>query len=118
MPWANFDDKFPRHPKVRRLSDGAFRLHVSGICYSAEWKLDGRIPSDEIRDLIPKFKPAYLGDLVALRMWIDLGDYHDIHDYLQWNRSREQIEDAQEKTRKRQQKWRDEHRNEDGTYRD
>ena len=37
MPWANFDDQFPKHPKVLPLSDAAFRLHVSGvtvICYS------------------------------------------------------------------------------------
>jgi hypothetical protein len=118
MPWANFDDKFPRHPKVRRLSDAAFRLHVSGICHSAEWKLDGRIPADEIPDLVPRFKPAHLAELANHGIWIDGGDYYDIHDYLQWNRSRQQIEDAHENARKRQKKWRDEHRNDDGTYRD
>lgn len=101
MPWANFDDKFPRHPKVRPLSDGAFRLHTSAICHSSEWLLNGIIPADDVPDLMPKYRPAYLAALIARGLWRDLGDgTYEIHDYLDWNRSREQVESERERKRK------------------
>src|SRR4051812_36732111 len=49
MPWARFDDRFPSNRKVRLLSDGAFRLYVSAICWSAENLTDGVIKTAELR---------------------------------------------------------------------
>lgn len=100
MPWANFDDKFPRHPKVRPLSDGAFRLHTSGICFASEWLTDGRIEADHVRELMPRYKPSYLAELVNRGIWTDHGEHYLIHDYLEWNRSREQITAERERKRK------------------
>ena len=36
MPWAKFDDRYPWHRKVRGLSDAAFRMDVSAVCWCAE----------------------------------------------------------------------------------
>lgn len=51
MTWAKLDDDFPNHPKVTDLSDGAFRLHVTAICYAAKWNTFGEITPKAFRTL-------------------------------------------------------------------
>lgn len=92
MPWANLDDQFPKHPKVVRLTDAAFRLHVSGICYAAQYLTDGHIDAEATRLLVPRFRNAALTELLTKGLWLEAGDSYRIHDYLQWNRSRDQVE--------------------------
>jgi hypothetical protein len=41
--WVRLRTGFPQHPRIARLSDGAFRLHVSALCYSARHSTDGWI---------------------------------------------------------------------------
>lgn len=113
MPWANFDDQFPKHPKVLPMSDAAFRLHVSGVCYSAQYLTDGRVEADAVALLVPRYKKASLDELLRRGRWHDLGggcgtdtcptgseDEYVIHDYLEWNRSKEQVEAERERKRK------------------
>ena len=113
MPWANFDDQFPKHPKVLPLSDAAFRLHVSGVCHAAQYLTDGVLRSEVVPLLVPRYKKATLDELIRRGQWHDLGEgcgtdtcplgvpeSHVIHDYLQWNRSREQVESERERKRK------------------
>jgi hypothetical protein len=93
MPWANIDDQFPDHPKVAGLSDAAFRLHVVGICYCNRHMTNGKIDRDEVPRLVRRFKKAALEELIDKGIWYDrngVGIY-EIHDFLQWNRSREDI---------------------------
>ena len=99
MPYLNTDDEFPEHPKVDALSDGAFRLHVSGMHYSAKRLTDGRVPVDRPPRLTPNYKPGHLNELVRRGLWHkggegcgtdecpagEVGEYV-IHDYLQWNK--------------------------------
>lgn len=112
MPWANLDDAFPSHPKALPLSDAAFRLHVSGICYAAKHKTDGVIHGDAVALLAPRFKKAVLDELLRRALWHDLGDgcgtdtcpigvpeSYVIHDFLEWNQSREQVEAIRERKR-------------------
>lgn len=113
MSWANLDDAFPKHPKALPLSDAAFRLHVSGICHAAQYELDGVLHAEAVPLLVPRYKRATLEELLRRGTWHDIGqgcgtDYcrlgvpesYVIHDYLQWNRSREQIEAERERKRK------------------
>lgn len=102
MPWANLDDQFPTHPKVVRLTDPAFRLHVSGICYCAKYETNGRIDAEVVPLLAPRFKPRVLEELIERRLWAPIAGGYEIHDYLQWNRSKEDI--AEERERKRKQR--------------
>lgn len=97
MPWANLDDQFPKHPKVVGLSDAAFRLHVSGICYCAQFLTDGAIDRDVVRLLVPRYKKAALDELITKGQWIPTKTGFEVHDYLQWNRSREQVEAERER---------------------
>lgn len=99
MPWANFDDKFPKHPKIVRLSNPAFRLYVSGICYCAEHLTDGLIDADMIPMLMPGYRPRYLAELVERAAWVRHGQVYEVHDYLQWNRSKKEVVEERERLR-------------------
>lgn len=92
MPWANLDDQFPKHPKTVKLSDAAFRLHVSGICYCAQFLTDGVVETEVVPLLKPRFKREQLDELLRKGQWKKHSEGYEIHDYLQWNRSREQVE--------------------------
>lgn len=101
MPWVNLDDNFPEHPKVDGLSDAAFRLQVAGICYANRQLTDGRIPPDKVRRLVPRFKQAALDELTDRAMWLPLASGGwQIRDYLDWNRSRDQVESERERKSK------------------
>ena len=92
MPHAKFDDRFAEHPKVAQLTDSAFRLHVSGILYCARLRTDGHIPAGEVPRLVRRFRRTALTELTDAGLWYDRGDTYEIHDYLQWNDSRAEIE--------------------------
>ena len=106
MPYLNLDDGFADHPKVDALSDGAFRLHVSGLCYSARKLTDGFIQSRRVAALMPAYKPSYLNELLNEGIWVDTAGGYDIHDYLDWNKSRSWWEEKRESDAKRLAKWR------------
>ena len=93
-PWANFDDCYPDHPKVIGLSDGAFRLHTSGIIYCSRYKTDGLIPKQQVSKLVPNYRAAHLKELTRgpKPLWTTDGTHYYIHDYLQWNRSKAEVE--------------------------
>jgi hypothetical protein len=89
MTWAKFDDRFPSHLKVLRLSDAAFRLFVTSVCFSCEQLTDG-----EIEDGIPQALPrspsgdaldAAIGELVRAGLWERLECGWMIHDFHEWN---------------------------------
>lgn len=85
MSWARFDDHFPFHRKIRALSDGAFRLHVSAICWSAAFNMDGRIAMSDLKTVSDVRKPErFLPELIEKRLWesTETGwEIHDYHDY-------------------------------------
>ena len=99
MPYLNTDDGFPDHEKVDALSDGAFRLHVSGMHYCARKLSDGAIPSRRVQRLKPGYKASELQELLHGRLWHkggegcgtehcpvgETGEYV-VHDYLEWNK--------------------------------
>ena len=99
MPYLNLDDNFADHPKVDGLSDSAFRLHVAGLCYASRHLTDGFIPKEKVTRLVPRFRRPALDELVGT-LWITAIGGFQIHDYLDWNRSREQIEFERERIRK------------------
>ena len=111
MSYAKFDDGFADHPKNRRLSHGAFRLHVSGILHCARWLTDGRIPADVLPDLMRRYQASYLDELLTLGLWREIapGLLYEIHDYLEWNDSRARVEARRAKNAERLAKWRAEH---------
>lgn len=120
MPYLNMDDRYPDHPKIDALTDGAFRLHVALMAYCARERSDGLVPLRRIPRLTPHYRPAHFAELV------DDGLIHDgegcgtetcplgqprrivVHDYLQWNKSRQWWDDKRAADAKRLAKWREE----------
>ena len=121
MPYLNIDDHYPEHPKIDALSDGAFRLHVAAMAYCAKELSDGTVPMSKVRRLTPNYRPAHLSELIVSRRFHRGGegcgtDYCPIgtsgevvvHDYLEWNKSKQWWEDKRAADAKRLKRWRDE----------
>lgn len=119
MPYLNTDDGFPEHEKVDALSDGAFRLHVSGMHYCARKLSDGIIPARRVSRLKPNHKRTELDELLAGRLWHKGGEgcgtehcptgapgEYVVHDYLEWNKSAEWWAERRRKEAERIAKWR------------
>lgn len=114
MTWLKLDDKFAGHPKISPLSHGAFRLHVAGMLYAAQHETDGRIPLEIVSTLIPGYRRGFLVELGDHGLWEpNGGKAFDIHDFTEYNPSREQMQAKRAATKKRVEEWRKK-RNEDG----
>lgn len=99
MGWLSLDDNFAEHRKIETLSDAAFRLHVAGMCMTARLQDDGIVYAAKVTRLVPRFRKAALQELIDAALWIPCEVGYQIHDYLDWNLSREQIEARREKKR-------------------
>lgn len=106
MPYLNLDDNFADHPKVDGLSDGAFRLHTAGLCYCAKNLTDGVIDQRRVPRLTPTYKPALLSELIEAGLWMPHAEGYEIHDYLDWNKSKAWWDAKREEDTKRKAAWR------------
>lgn len=112
MAWLRLDDGFGEHPKIDALSDTAFRLHVCGMAYSARNHTDGLIPLDKVRRLIPRYRQTALQELLDTGLWKPVLDgAFTIHDFLDYNPSREQVMADRKRNADRQAAWREGRRN-------
>ncbi|MET8113744.1 hypothetical protein [Streptomyces prasinus] len=107
MPWVKLEDRFPSHRKVALLSDRAFRLHVSAICWCAENLTDGRIADREL-PLVAHIRgiKATAKQLEDAGLWDRVEGGWEIHDYLDYNPSREQVTAERKKNAERQERFR------------
>lgn len=107
MTWAKLDDAFPEHPKIDRLSDGAFRLHVQGICWSCKLLTDGFIPEDRVARLTPRYKASQLKELLVVHpphkhsVWEQVDGGYRIHDFLAFQQSAAKVEEDRLKAAER-----------------
>lgn len=79
-------------------------LFVAGLCYCGAHLTDGMIPKAAVPMLVAEagVKAAAAAKLVEVGSWIDHGDTIEVHDYLVYNPSREQVRnDRQTRERKR-----------------
>jgi len=108
MTWAKLDDHFPFHRKIRPISDAAFRLHVSAICWCCEHLTDGHVEHDEVALCSDVKKPAAaVAELVKRGLWHETDTGWVIHDFLTYNGSRASMVAAREKEARRKKDWRD-----------
>jgi hypothetical protein len=110
LTWIKLDDKAPRHPKIVGLSDRAFRWWVRGLCYASEFLTDGLLPFDFTRDIPQRF----INEIRDRGLWSrgDLG--WTIHDYMEHQTARADVERERTRTRDRQAKWKAEKRKSNG----
>lgn len=100
MPFLNLDDNFADHPKIDALDDAAFRLHVSGLLYCSKHLTDGFIPTNRVGRLTPSYADQVLEELMHGRLWLPANGGYSIHDFLDWNRPRAEVEEERERKRK------------------
>ena len=122
MPWVRFDDQFTIHRKVDGLSDAAFRLHASAIFWSARNLTDGFVSREDLDGVTARVRtPArFAAECVRRGVWHDAreqclsekcpgpvyGDGWVIHDYWEYQFTKEQVVRARDASAKRQAKWR------------
>lgn len=88
MSWVKIDDQFTQHPKVHRLSDKAFRVHMDALCYCARFLTDGHVPASYVTGV----RKPVLAELTR-DLWKPVQDGYVIHDFLDYNPSRKQVEE-------------------------
>lgn len=106
MTWIKIDDSFPDHPKVVGLSDTAFRVHISGLCYAGRYLTDGYVPM-QIAARFADENMAILSELVTAGLWReDLpNNGFIIHDYLAHQTSKAEVTTKREQARERQKRY-------------
>ena len=126
MPWVRFDDQFPIHRKVDGLSDAAFRLHTSAIFWSARNLTDGFVSEEDLGGVTARVRtPArFAAECVRKEDWHDsrhpcpsekcpapVDDSYPqgwvIHDYWEYQPTKEQVVKDRQASAKRQAKWRE-----------
>lgn len=100
MAWL--DDRAWAHPKLAMLSDSAFRVWLSGICYSSGFGLRGRLESQH--QSVIRATPRIRAELVKAFLWeeVDEGAVL-IHDWDDHNDKRD-AKRAADRERKRKQR--------------
>ena len=88
MTWVKIDDRFPDHPKALALGDDyndCVVLHLRGLCYCAANLTDGFIPGR-----IFKGYDEQIERLVEVGLWRKAQGGFRVHDYLEYNPSRDE----------------------------
>ena len=93
MAWVRIDDEFPDHRKIAGLSNDAFCLHVTAMCWVAKQQTDGKLPSAVLRRLAWRCQdPAMAAaELETAGVWDKTLEGWEIHDFLTYNPTKEQI---------------------------
>lgn len=123
MTWVRLDDQFSIHRKIAGLSDSAYRLHVDALCWSARNLADGIVAKSDLPLICPRMRTPYkyAAELVLREIWhladepcdapkcpapID-GQGWRIHDYFEFQFSKEQIAGKRKRNARRQALFRD-----------
>ena len=90
MSWLKLDDGFDEHPKLNACRDYDLALStiVQLLCYAARNLTDGEIPAR----VIARMDAETVAELVRVGL-LDRGEWgtYAIHDYLEYNPSREKV---------------------------
>src|SRR4051812_33340208 len=97
MPWARFEDDFLGNQKLATLSTAAIALDMASIIYSARELRDGQLTVTDVQIIatlihIRRWQPV-AAEVVRVNRWSspDEGDCYAIHDYLDYQPSRQQV---------------------------
>src|SRR5258708_24848920 len=103
MPWFRLDDSFHSHPKVIAAGNEAIGLYVRCGTHAAEHLTDGFVG----KDVVLLYGSRALADaLVRTGLWHRARNGWTIHDYLDYNPSREDVERERKQAAERQRRRR------------
>lgn len=92
--WLRLDAGFDENVKVATLSAEGFRAYVRGLCYCARNLTDGAIPATVVLQI---GKRAATSELLGAGLWEQNGSGVLVHDYLEWQEGRDEVESLQQK---------------------
>lgn len=95
MSWLKLDDSFFRNPKVREVDAAARLLYLAALCYCGAQLTDGHVSTRSLPllaiDADVDDVDALAAQLVAAGLWHAVAGGYQVHDYLAYNPSREQV---------------------------
>lgn len=95
--WIRLHDGMPDHPKIEGLSDKAFRLLISTWCWCSRNRTDGHVV---VASWTKRGTPAARRELIAAGLVEDdLAGGVIVHDWDDWQRTAEQIEEFKQRKR-------------------
>lgn len=103
MPWFRLDDSFHSHPKVIAAGNEAVGLYVRCGTYAAEHLTDGFVGKPVV---LLYGSDALAARLVEAKLWHRTRGGWNIHDYLDYNPSREAVLKERKAAAERQQRKR------------
>ena len=108
MTWVRLDDNIFGNSKIVEVSGPAKLLHIVGICFCAQGLTDGFIPAKALRQLhaIANSGPRHVDELTNADLWHDSDGGFWVHDYLEYNPTREKVLGDREAARVRMNKHR------------
>ncbi len=108
MAWIKLDDKFPRNPKVRACDFETRWLYIAGLCFSGEYLTDGFLRTADVALLVGDLKrpKAAIRQLLKVGLWEKAQGGYRIHDYLEYNPTKEKVLRDRAATKERQRKLR------------
>ena len=102
MSWVRMDDRFPEHPKAIKVGALGRDLYVSGLCYSGRNLTDGFIPADAVRRLSELRNVNEIASrLVEVVLWEVVDGGFQVHDYLDYNPSAQEVRSKRKADTKR-----------------
>src|SRR5256885_1498948 len=111
MTWIRIDDNMADHPKVLgfgKLAPLALGLQMRALCWASRHLTDGALPKDCLPSLLMDLDPTFdwASAMVRAGLWKKTRAGYTIHDYLQYNPSREESAAARERNAQRQRDFR------------
>ena len=94
MAWVKIDDHIDEHPKIAAITDSALALFVASIAYCNRNLTNGFIPfavgMGKLRYCDGNCKP-FIQELEAMGLWEKKQNGWHVHDYLEYQSSKEQV---------------------------
>ena len=92
MVWFKVDDRLPLNMKMISVSIGAVGLWVEAGALASASQTDGQVLKRLLHALHPDATEELADELVKAGLWEDCGDYWQIHDFLDYNPPKSEIE--------------------------
>ena len=115
MGWVRLDDNFADHPKIIALTDTAFRLYITGLCYANRQLTDGHIPYQIVSAWVgdDPFKPS--DELEDQGLWERVDKGFQIRSYTEYQPTRQKVNEKRDAAKERLRKFREKQGNNNET---
>lgn len=99
--WVKIDDGFATHPKILTAGIVALGIQIRAICYASQNQTDGKITPSAVPLFLIGTDPTidWPAHMVQHGLWDIIPSGYVVHDYLEWNLSKNQRDNFLKKKR-------------------